>query len=98
MKLEGGIRRYFCWPPLDAFVTGAALVQGSPVAMGEQVWPMSQSIPMGFSLSLYFEQAANQARLDRQPSLSGSALERSGPASGAQGRNVGQLPWSFHAR
>eukprot|EP00959_Pyramimonas_sp_CCMP1952_P329808 6905283-Pyramimonas_sp.AAC.1 len=30
---------------------------------------MSQSLPMGFSWSLFFAQAANQSRLDRQPSL-----------------------------
>eukprot|EP00959_Pyramimonas_sp_CCMP1952_P406309 8515574-Pyramimonas_sp.AAC.1 len=36
------------------------------------VWPMSQSLPMGFSWSLFFAQAANQSRLDRQPSLARS--------------------------
>ncbi|CAK0800111.1 unnamed protein product, partial [Prorocentrum cordatum] len=72
MKLQGDIRHYFCWPPLDAALTGETLVEGRPVHAGEQVWPMSQSLPMGFSWSLYFGQAANQRRLDRQPSLAGS--------------------------
>ncbi|CAK0838915.1 unnamed protein product [Prorocentrum cordatum] len=72
MKLQGDIRHYFCWPPLDAALAGETLVEGRPVRAGEQVWPMSQSLPMGFPWSLYFAQAANQRRLDRQPSLAGS--------------------------
>ncbi|CAK0812006.1 unnamed protein product [Prorocentrum cordatum] len=72
MKLQGDIRHYFSWPPLDAALTGETLVERRPVHAGEQVWPMSQSLPMGFSWSLYFAQAANQRRLDRQPSLAGS--------------------------
>ncbi|CAK0900961.1 unnamed protein product [Prorocentrum cordatum] len=72
MKLQGDIRHYFCWPPLGAALTGETLVEGRPAHAGAQVWPMSQSLPMGFSRSLYFAQAANQCRLDRQPSLAGS--------------------------
>ncbi|CAK0791289.1 unnamed protein product [Prorocentrum cordatum] len=94
MKLQGDIRHYLCWPPLDAALTGEALVEGRPVHAGEQVWPMSQSLPMGFSWSLYFARAANQCRLDRQPSLAGSLrLSDRGPplvlGQGAAGSELG---------
>ncbi|CAK0824653.1 unnamed protein product, partial [Prorocentrum cordatum] len=94
MKMQGDIRHYFCWPPLDAALTGKTLVEGRPVHAGEQVWPMSQSLPMGFSRSLYFAQAADQRRLDRQPSLAGSLrLSDRGPplvlGQGAAGSEPG---------
>ncbi|CAK0861934.1 unnamed protein product [Prorocentrum cordatum] len=72
MKLDGDIRRYFCWPPLLASATGETLIEGQAAGDSEMVWPMSQSLPMGFSWSLFFAQAANQSRLDRQPSLAKS--------------------------
>ncbi|CAK0793120.1 unnamed protein product, partial [Prorocentrum cordatum] len=53
MKMQGDIRRY---PPLAAPATGEALIEGQAAADCEMVWPMSQSLPMGFSRSLFFAQ------------------------------------------
>ncbi|CAK0807852.1 unnamed protein product, partial [Prorocentrum cordatum] len=62
------------------------LLDGRPAARGELAWPVSQSLPAGFSRSLFFAQAANQARLDLRPSLSRSSrLSDRGPPPLAMG-------------
>ncbi|CAK0906248.1 unnamed protein product, partial [Prorocentrum cordatum] len=102
MKLDGDIRRYFCWPPLLASATGETLIEGQAAGDSEMVWPMSQSLPMGFSWSLFFAQAANQSRLDRQPSLAKSLrLSDRGPPlvlrRGPHSENLGHFMYVDNA-
>ena len=47
-------------------------VEGRRVDGEQRVWPMHNSLPMGFSRSLYFAQRASVTRLARQPSLQGA--------------------------
>ena len=63
LRLEGPIRNYFCWPPLTAQLAGVQEVDGVSVERRTQVWPMSCSLPMGWSWSLFLAQQASSLRL-----------------------------------
>ena len=63
MRLKGSIRRFFCWPSLSAASLGILEVEGQRVDPERRVWPMANSLPMGWSWSLYFAQKANLRRI-----------------------------------
>ena len=63
MLLKGSIRRFFCWPSLPAASLGVQEVGGQHVKPEQKVWPMANSLPVGWSWSLYFAQKANLRRI-----------------------------------
>ena len=72
MRLKGSIRRFFCWPSLSAASLGIQEVDGQRVEPERRVWPMANSLPMGWSWSLYFAQKANLRRVSSVGLLSKS--------------------------
>ena len=72
MRWEGGIRNYFCWPPVLAGEVGVTMVEGISVKPGTKIWPAQKSLPMGFTWALYFAQSANIGKFGRVPSLQGA--------------------------
>jgi hypothetical protein len=78
LRLQGDIRKYFCWPGIAAKWLGVTKVGDQNVDPTQVVWPMHCSLGMGFSWATYFAQHCNLARFDK---VLCSALEPFGAAS-----------------
>ena len=56
LKLRGDICEYFGWEPIEAKWLGNIVINGQPVAASQLIYPLSTSLPMGFSWATYLAQ------------------------------------------
>ena len=69
MRLPGEIRHFSAGQGYRTSTSKMTEIEGIKVSPNQTLWPMCCSLPTGFSWSLYFAQSANQARLNRHPSV-----------------------------
>ena len=81
---ESKLDEYFAYPEVWASELGLAWWEGERVVGDMVLYPLAQSLPMGWAWSLYFAQEANTRQMELTKELSGARLLM-----------IGGHPWFF---
>lgn len=83
MRLDGEIRRWFCYPPGTAKEFGLVgrVIEGEVLTCHTRLWPCAAALPMGWTWPLALAESANLGLLESVPRLMGSqrAFDRGHP-------------------
>ena len=83
LRIDHGLGRFFCLPPIRASDADVCLVRGELVSGSDLIWPHLSVLPMGFTWSLFIAQEINAAMVAGSDMLTDARLLT---ASGAAGR------------
>ena len=72
--IESKLDEYFAYPEVWASELGLSWWEGERVTEDTVLYPLAQSLPMGWAWSLYFAQEANTRQMELTKELSGAQL------------------------